>query len=301
MRDNNSCQCAAHFFARFFTALLPLGRFFPTPYHVGSPLHQLQSIVLMAKASLELCCQLRLLPSIVVTNDWYTGLLPAYGQPSGAFGRTFEGTTFFHLVHNLEKGYEGKIYPQSGEDLAWVHQLPRHIVEDQQAGEGLALNASQCALLTCNQWGTVSKSYRHDLLRVSPLAHLLARFEQPFAHSNGIVLADRLAALAQVAPNHDEAKAMLQRKYFGREDPDAAVLAFIGRVVLQKGVHLICNCARELISTYGDKIMLLVGGPASKKDPYAGQCAWSMEALRREFPEHFWADPNGERRLPVWP
>src|SRR4051812_42074339 len=77
-------------------------KYFTTPYEAGSAMHQLQSLVLMAKASLELCCQLRLLPMIVVTNDWFTGLAAAYAKKSGAFGTTFEGTVFFHLVHNLE-------------------------------------------------------------------------------------------------------------------------------------------------------------------------------------------------------
>ena len=41
-------------------------KYFPTPYSTGSPDYQLKQIVLMAKASLELCCQLRLLPSLYV-------------------------------------------------------------------------------------------------------------------------------------------------------------------------------------------------------------------------------------------
>jgi hypothetical protein len=30
---------------------------------------------------------------------------------------------------------------------------------------------------------------------------------------------------------------------------------------------------------------------ANMKDPYAAQCAWSMEGLRKQFPKQFWADP----------
>ena len=40
--------------------------YFPTPYSTGSPSYQLKQIVLMAKASLELCCQLRILPSMYI-------------------------------------------------------------------------------------------------------------------------------------------------------------------------------------------------------------------------------------------
>lgn len=33
----------------------------------------------------------------IVTNDWFTGLVPGYIR-AGAFGTTFNGTTLFHLV-----------------------------------------------------------------------------------------------------------------------------------------------------------------------------------------------------------
>lgn len=39
-------------------------KYFSEPYLAGSPIHQLQTIVLMAKASLELLCQLRLIPAV---------------------------------------------------------------------------------------------------------------------------------------------------------------------------------------------------------------------------------------------
>ena len=50
---------------------------------------------------------------MVVTNDWFTGLIPAYAKKK-AFGETFNGTTFFHIVHNLEPSYEGRIGPNVG-------------------------------------------------------------------------------------------------------------------------------------------------------------------------------------------
>jgi len=110
---------------------------FSTPYQSGSPSEQLQALVVMAKASLELLCQLHVIPSIVVTNDWFTGLVilvygsltvidviffpqkvPAYARKTGSFGSSFAGTTFFHLIHNLEEGYEVRqeTYPFFGRD-----------------------------------------------------------------------------------------------------------------------------------------------------------------------------------------
>jgi len=49
-------------------------------------------------------------PSVVVTNDWFTGLVPAYAR-AGHFGRWFDGSDFLHICHNLDPSYEGRIYP----------------------------------------------------------------------------------------------------------------------------------------------------------------------------------------------
>ena len=268
--------------------------FFPTPYHAGSAIHQLKTIVLMAKAALELCCQIRLLPAVIITNDWFTGLVPAYGRKSSAFGATFQGTTFFHLVHNLEEGYEGKIYLDGYDDLGYIHHLPRDIVVDPSSVQ-LCLNASRCALLSCNQWGTVSKSYCQDLmegLNPSPLRHYLVRFPRPFAHSNGIQVQERLKQITSIAAGYADAKKKLQIKYFGAENEAIPLLSFVGRICLQKGVHLILNAVRELVDKYSGRVQIIVGGMANYKDPYAAQCAWTMQGLRSSFPDNFWADPN---------
>jgi glycogen synthase len=66
------------------------------------------------KGCLEFCCTRGLIPSVCVTNDWYTGLIPGYAK-NKSFGDTFNGTTFFHIVHNLEPTYEGRIYPPPNE------------------------------------------------------------------------------------------------------------------------------------------------------------------------------------------
>eukprot|EP01119_Soliformovum_irregulare_P020831 TRINITY_DN6809_c0_g1_i1.p1 TRINITY_DN6809_c0_g1~~TRINITY_DN6809_c0_g1_i1.p1 ORF type:complete len:2064 (+),score=697.75 TRINITY_DN6809_c0_g1_i1:71-6262(+) len=265
-------------------------KYFSTPYETGSPVHQLQQVVLMAKGSLEYCCQAELLPMLVVTNDWYTGLVAAYAK-SGSFGTTFKGTILFHIVHNLEIGYEGKIYLDGNDDLSYIHQLNRDLIVDPTSRQ-MCLNSSRCALLCSDQWGTVSASYRDDLMKVSPLANLLCRYPQPFAKLNGIRLEERLDVLKQAAPDHETAKAMLQKKYFGEVDPSIPIFAFVGRIVLQKGVHLVLNAVRELMDFTRGRIQILIGGMANMKDPYAAQCAWSMQGFRKQYKARFWADPQ---------
>ena len=84
---------------------------FPTPYADNGALETVKQLAVFGKACLEFCCARQLVPSVCVTNDWFTALIPAYAK-HGAFGDTFSGTTFFHIAHNLEETYEGRIYPQ---------------------------------------------------------------------------------------------------------------------------------------------------------------------------------------------
>lgn len=79
------------------------------------------------------------------------------------------------------------------------------------------------------------------------------------------------------------------RRYFpGAEDASIPIFSFVGRLTLQKGVHLILNSVRELVQAFNGKVQILVGGQANMKDPYAAQCAWTMQGLRKQFPKNFW-------------
>lgn len=83
---------------------------FPTPYADVGPHDMVKQMAVFGKGCLEFCCSRGIIPSMCVTNDWYTGLIPGYAK-IGAFGETFKGNTFFHIVHNLEPTYEGRLYP----------------------------------------------------------------------------------------------------------------------------------------------------------------------------------------------
>jgi glycogen synthase len=75
------------------------------------------------------------------------------------------------------------------------------------------------------------------------LAGLLRQKPQPFAFPNGIPVEARIKKLMEVAPDHLTAKKLLQQKYFGFADLDDStpLLAFVGRITTQKGVHLILD------------------------------------------------------------
>jgi len=62
---------------------------FPHPYADGDARFTIQQLSLMAKASLEVFCVLKKVPSLIVTNDWFTALVAAYPK-HGHFGEVFK-------------------------------------------------------------------------------------------------------------------------------------------------------------------------------------------------------------------
>ena len=101
----------------------------------------------------------------------------------------------------------------------------------------IVINPTRAALMCSDTWATVSCSYRSDLLNNSPLQALLRAAAEPFAHPNGIPVAARRLRLSKLPGNtHEEAKGILQMKYFHMERPDMSIplFAFVGRITLQK-------------------------------------------------------------------
>ena len=69
---------------------------------------------------------------------------------SGTFGDTFSGSTFFHIVHNLEPTYEGRLFPNPHDGyLERIHGLPRDYFVDPY-WQRFCVNPSRCAILKCD-------------------------------------------------------------------------------------------------------------------------------------------------------
>ena len=269
-------------------------KIFPKPYPDGSCEYTLRQICLFCKGSLQLLCDLNKIPAVVMTNDWFTGLVAAYAK-KGHFGDTFNGTTFFHICHNLEPTYEGRLYPSPEQGtLDYIHQLPTETLVDPW-WKNKVINPSRCALMVSDQWGTVSYSYREELLNTSPLAPILKMKPQPFAFPNGIFREKRLKALKEKAGgDRNECKRYIQKKYFGYGDADfnVPIYSFVGRLTQQKGVLMILDAAEEIIRKTNGKVNILVGGMGSPGDPYVAACIGKINYLKGKYPYAFWADPN---------
>ncbi len=120
---------------------------FPSPYPDLNCAETVKQLSVFGKACLEFCCKRGIIPSVCITNDWFTGLIPAYAK-IGAFGPTFKGTTFLHIAHNLEPTYEGRLFPQPNEGACeFIHQLPRDWLVDPTWGGKPVVNPSRCAIM----------------------------------------------------------------------------------------------------------------------------------------------------------
>ena len=265
---------------------------FPEPYPDFKAEMAVREISCIAKGALQLLCDLEIIPSIILTNDWITALTPAYNK-SGAFGETFKGTKFIHICHNLESTYEGRIYPSKEEGtLENIYGFDFNWVIDTTWNETV-INPSRCALMMSDQWATVSHSYKNDLLKTSPLNHLLSKFSEPFSFPNGIFKDKRLKLLNEEG-SKEECKKYIQQKYFGYENADFSVpvFSFIGRITKQKGITLILEAAEEMIKFTNGKINILVGGMGDKNDPYVDECKKKITFLKEKYPYAFWANPD---------
>ena len=267
---------------------------FPRPYPDFGPSMCVREIACFAKASLQLLCDLQIIPSIILTNDWFTGLTPAYAK-NGSFGDTFKGTTFMHICHNLQPTYEGRLYPSPQEgNLDGIYQFdPNWIIDF--SWKQKVINPSRCALMMSDQWATVSNSYKEDLKNSSPLNYFLNQKPHPFSYPNGIFKEKRLKQLNEKCGlSRPECKKYIQQKYFGYGDADYSVpiFSFVGRITQQKGVLLILDVVEEMIRITGGKINILVGGMGDRRDPYVGACVNKMYYLKGKYPYAFWADPN---------
>ena len=62
--------------------------------------------------------------------------------------------SFFHIIHNLDDSYEGRIYPDGNDSLSSIHHIPIELLQDPYWHANI-LNPSRCVLLSTDNWGTV--------------------------------------------------------------------------------------------------------------------------------------------------
>ena len=286
---------------------------FPYPYSAKSP-HEflLLQMAIMGKASLALLSSIGITPSLIVSNDWFTGFVPAFGK-GGHFGETFKNTVFFHILHNFITGNEGCVkFNSSVVQNNTIFQIEQDLLIDKKNKN--MLNPNQCALLRCDQWGTISKSYLKDILEKSSLNHVLKQFSRPFGFSNGIFVKNKIKKIKDIIKSNlldenilqnenernkinidilnDEfkkkAKEKIQQKYFGQKlNEGVLLLNYSNEISAEGGINLILDNAENLITNYG--LQILISGKINLSGQKYKEYSESIDALSKKYPSNFFA------------
>ena len=256
----------------------------------------LEQITIFSRASLFHLCRLEIQPSIVLTNDWFGGFASAWKKLK-SFGDYFDATKFYHIIHNLGEEYQGRIYLDPHESVEFYSmeiEIPSELIYDDNWNDKI-LNPSRCALLCSDHWGTVSKSYKKEILESSDLLYLLKKFEDPFAYPNGIRSAD-LFPIFEALPSHDVQKKELISKFFEielseSELAESILFGFIGRISFQKGVKLIIDVIEPILKITNNKSFFIIAGPIDNSE-YSIECSTRLKELMKAYPKNVWADPD---------
>ena len=203
-----------------------------------------------------------------------------------------------HIIHNLDDDYQGRIYVDPHEnpsEFIGLTDLPYDLLIDPH-WEQKILNPSRCALLCSDQWATVSKSYRQEILSSNSLKPLLLNFSNPFAFPNGVDSKVKIADLSKLE-DHNSEKIKLMKEFFKikHDNPkaydDYILFGFVGRICTQKGVMLILEACEEILLKTGHMAVFIIGGKIDGSK-YSYQCADRMRYLTSKYPKNFWASPE---------
>mmetsp|Transcript_35551 Transcript_35551/g.102423 ORF Transcript_35551/g.102423 Transcript_35551/m.102423 type:complete len:598 (+) Transcript_35551:66-1859(+) len=226
-----------------------------------------------------------------LANDWQTALLPVYlthrMRPSGRF----VSSRCMFVVHNF--GYQG-IYPLNKLENnpngtlpiivpnvgvwhlglegtgAYEHLIFQYAPEQRSyhGDDGNVLNLTKGAILTCDRILTVSAGYAAEMKTPEGGFSLdaLVRSKEFFLTGilNGIDVASwnpRTDSLLEV--NYSETtfvegkracKMQLQERVGLETNPDMVLVAFVGRLTMQKGIDIICEALDWMMTDTGNGV-----------------------------------------------
>jgi len=226
-----------------------------------------------------------------LANDWQTALLPVYlTHKMRPIGRFVNARCMF-IVHNF--GYQG-IYPLNKlEDNpngtlpiivpnvgVWhlaldgtgayehlIYQYPPEL-RSYDGDDGNVWNLTKGAILTCDRILTVSAGYAAEMKTPEGGFSLdaLVRSKEFFLTGilNGIDVAawnPRTDSLLEVNYNETNfmegkraCKLSLQAKVGLEQNADIALVAFVGRLTMQKGIDIICEALDWMMIDTGNKV-----------------------------------------------
>jgi starch synthase len=211
--------------------------------------------IFLCRATLEALKSLNFKPDILHLNDWHTGLIAPMLQGPYKEDWFFRNTALVYTIHNLE--FRG-IFDR--ETLALAHLGPEHFTPERLEFHG-QVSFAKGGLAYAHKINTVSPTYRNETLTPEfgfELDGLLRlRQEDYLGILNGIDYAFRNPQTDRYLPANYGlgelsgkaiCKAHLQKEFDLPQDPDVPLLGFVGRFTEQKGLNLIKESLKDLLS-----------------------------------------------------
>ena len=246
----------------------------------------LERFAFFCKAALESCKVMGFLPDVIHCNDWQTAMLPAILK--SAYG-VYRRDPFFqplpklvYTIHNIS--YQGR-FPQ---DQWSILSLPRSYFNHDFEFYG-QINLTKSAIHLSDAVTTVSETYAREIQTTDfgfgRQDVLQRQKENLFGILNGVdyrewnpetdphtygahYSAGDLSGKSQI-------KNRLQRECGLPERDDLPLIGMITRLVEQKGIDLITDCAEQILKL--DTQMIVLGSGDPKYHNY-------FEWLRRTYP-----------------
>jgi starch synthase len=247
----------------------------------------LERFVFFCKAALECCKAIGFLPDVIHCNDWQTAMLPAIlkatyaGYRQDAFFRPVPKLVY--TIHNIS--YQGR-FP---EDHWPILSLPRSYYTNDFEFYG-QINLTKGAIHLADAVTTVSETYAQEIQETDfgfGLQDILKRNSGKLIgilngvdyrnwspdtdpHTYGIhYSADDRSGKYQI-------KTRLREEYGLPNREDVPLIGVISRLVEQKGIDLITECAEQMLQLDTQLIVLGSGDPQYRD---------FFEWLRRSYPD----------------
>lgn len=261
---------------------------------------------------------------VFIANDWQTGLLPVYMQHRHRANGNYHEARCLYVVHNL--GYQGcyplrlGLPPKQYDNFAQLglpfcalgellYTYPPH-ERTYEGDTGETLNLTKAALVCCDRILTVSPGYAEEIK--TPEGGF--RLNDVLA-SKGFFLAGILNGIDQswnprrdreIAAHFDTSdmsgkavcKQTLQKNLGLKEDPDACVMSFVGRLTAQKGIDLIGSVVEWLMEDSKDglnnvQLIMMGNGEPCFKD----MLNWAETRWKGRVCGYYGFSPRVEREI----
>lgn len=249
----------------FFIDAHSADRFFNRGSYYGSPDDHLR-FAFFSKAALEFLYRANKRPQIIHTHDWQTALVPVLLYE--IYNRNgMDRQRVCHTIHNF--AHQGI----AGPDVLWLTGLgrPEHYYAKDRLGDDFnptAINFTKGAIVYSNFVTTVSPQHAWDVRSTDQgmgLGHILHVHRQKFGgvlngldydmwnpeHDPLIPARYTVDSLEERAKNTD---ALRERLLVRKERKP--IVAYVGRLDVQKGVHLIRHALSYTLTRGGQFVLL---------------------------------------------